>query len=88
MKRTDSVGILKNNAKYIDLFKRVWCNDMEWIHLAQESAECSKLRNRGCVKSRGSATGWTVPGSIPGKSRDITFLPSLHPAQSPVKLIP
>ena len=57
MKRLDNVGILTTDVKYLDLFKRVWCNDMEWIHLAQESAECSKWRTQGCTKSRGSAIG-------------------------------
>jgi hypothetical protein len=42
MKRMDNVGILTTDVKYVDLFKRVWCNVMEWIDLAQESAECSK----------------------------------------------
>jgi uncharacterized phage-like protein YoqJ len=31
-----------NRLKYIDLLKTARYNDMEWIHLAQESAECRK----------------------------------------------
>jgi len=57
MKRADNVGILTTDVKYVDIFKRAWYNDTEWIHLAQESAECSKRRTEGCTKNRGSAVG-------------------------------
>jgi hypothetical protein len=42
MKRADKAGILTTDVKYVNISKRVWCNDMEWIHLAQESAKCGK----------------------------------------------
>jgi len=57
MKRADNVWILTTDVKYVDILKRAWCNDTEWIHLAQEGAECSKWRTQGCTKNRDSAVG-------------------------------
>jgi hypothetical protein len=55
MRGTDNVGILTTDVKYVDIFKRAWCIDVEWINLAQENTECSKGRIQDCIKSRGSA---------------------------------